>query len=152
MEEKYSVGKVKKTYGAFTFRVEGYSALSTRVGESIESPEFLLCGHKWQLRIFPGGSLDIHSGSVSFYLASKSTVVTRASYKLMILSQVIGGIDEYFASSGVRVFEPKGVQVSNRRLSYRKELLLIHSAGRRMGSRQILECILFNEPSKPFVR
>jgi speckle-type POZ protein len=122
MEEKHSVGRVKKTHGAFSFRIEGYSALSTRVGESVESPEFTLCGHKWQLRIFPGGSLDIHSGNVSFYLASKSTVVTRASYKLMVLSQVIGGIDEWFASSGVRIFEPKGVQVLTNHRNLKKSL------------------------------
>lgn len=29
----------------------------------------------------------------------------------MILSQVYGGVDEVFTSSGIRTFEPKGVQV-----------------------------------------
>lgn len=57
MEEKYSVAKVQKTVGSYKFRIEGYSGLSTRIGESVESPEFFICGHHWQLRIFPGGSL-----------------------------------------------------------------------------------------------
>eukprot|EP01035_Chromulina_nebulosa_P020604 gene20604-26714_t len=111
MEEKTSVSRVKKTTGTYRFRVEGYSALSTKVGDSIESPEFVLCGHDWQLRIFLGGSLENHKGYLSYYLASKSTRLARASYKLMIISQVIGGLDEIFCSSGVRTFEPKGIQV-----------------------------------------
>ena len=51
MEELASVSKVKKYYGSYKFRVEGYSALSTKVGDSVESPEFELCGYSWQLRI-----------------------------------------------------------------------------------------------------
>ena len=111
VEEKSSVSRVKKSFGVYTFRVEGYSGLSTRVGDSTESPEFELCGHTWQLRIFPGGSLDAHRTHLSYYLASKSTRSARASYKLAVCSQVLGGVDEVFASSGVRVFEAKGVQI-----------------------------------------
>ena len=63
------------------------------------------------MRIFPGGSLDSHKGYVSYYLASKSTKAARASYKLVILNQQPGGTDETFVSSGVRLFEAKGVQI-----------------------------------------
>lgn len=111
MEDKECTSKVKKLIGSFRFRVDGYPNLSTKVGDSIESPEFTLCGHEWQLRIFPGGSLESHRGFVSFYLASKSSKIARASYKLSLLSQVSGGVDEIFTSSGVRIFEAKGVQV-----------------------------------------
>jgi hypothetical protein len=110
MEERMATSRVHKASGTFTFRIEGYAGLSTRVGESAESPEFELCGHIWQLRIFPGGSLDIHRGYMSFYLASKSSRTARASYKLMVCSQVNGN-DEVFVSSGVRVFEAKGIQI-----------------------------------------
>ena len=106
-----STSRVKKLSGAFTFRVENYSGLSTRVGDSTESPEFDLCDHTWQLRIFPGGSLDVHRGHVSFYLASKSTRSARASYKLLVINQSPTGSDETFASSGIRTFEARGVQV-----------------------------------------
>ena len=54
IEEKSSVSRVRKTSGIYSFRIEGYSGLSTKVGDSTESPEFELCGHLWQLRIFPG--------------------------------------------------------------------------------------------------
>ena len=92
-EEKASTSRVKRSSGSYTFRIEGYSGLSTRVGDSTESPEFELCGHMWQLRIFPGlihylhctylyrmitnfvdtvgGSLEAHKGFISYYLASK---------------------------------------------------------------------------------
>lgn len=111
IEEKTSVSKVQKKVGHYCFRIDGYSGLSTRVGDSVESPEFNLCGHTWQLRIFPGGSLDVHKGYVSFYLASKCTKVARARYKLSIINQIPGGENETFSSSGVRIFEAKGVQV-----------------------------------------
>jgi len=111
MEEKMSTSRVKKLFGSFTFRIENYSGLSTRVGDSTESPEFELCGHMWQLRIFPGGSLEVHRGHVSFYLASKSNRAARAAYKLLVINQSPVGVDETFASSGIRTFEARGVQV-----------------------------------------
>jgi len=111
MEEKGSNSRVKRCTGVYSFRIEGYSGLNNRVGESTESPEFELCGHLWQLRIFPGGSLDSHKGYLSLYLASKSTKSARASYKLCVNTQIPGGTDEVFASSGVRFFEAKGVQI-----------------------------------------
>jgi hypothetical protein len=111
IEEKSSVSRVKKSAGIYSFRIEGYSGLSAKVGDSTESPEFELCQHMWQLRIFPGGSLEAHKNYVSYYLASKSSRSAKASYKLSVCSQVPGGVDESFASSGVRLFEAKGVQI-----------------------------------------
>lgn len=111
VEEKTSVSKVQKKVGYYCFRIDGYSGLSTRIGDSVESPEFNLCGHTWQLRIFPGGSLDVHKGFVSFYLASKCNKTARASYRLSIINQIPGGDDETFCSSGIRIFEAKGDQV-----------------------------------------
>ena len=46
-EEVASVGRVQKHSGSYTFRIEGYSGLSSAVGISTESPEFRLCGHCW---------------------------------------------------------------------------------------------------------
>jgi hypothetical protein len=111
VEEKSSVSRVKKSAGIYSFRIEGYSGLSAKVGDSTESPEFELCQHMWQLRIFPGGSLEAHKNFVSYYLASKSSRSAKASYRLSVCSQVPGGVDESFASSGVRLFEAKGVQI-----------------------------------------
>ena len=101
---------VPRQTGTFTFRIGGFPALEERVGETTESPEFDLCRRKWQLRIFPGGSLVAHTGYVSYYLASKSTVNTRASYKLSIINQH-GGEDEVFQSTGIRKFEAKGESI-----------------------------------------
>lgn len=128
-----STGKVQKLVGSYTFRIDRYSGLSSSVGASTESPEFDLCGHIWQLRIFPGGSLEAHKGHLSYYLASKSSRQARASYRLSVLNQssdeTAPGVnsttttssnattstatskDESFSSSGVRVFEAKGLQV-----------------------------------------
>jgi hypothetical protein len=111
IEEKSCVSRVKKLQGAYRFRIEGFASVPNRNGESIESPEFTLCNHTWQLRIFPGGSLEQHKGYLSFYLASKSNRVARASYTLSIVNQILGGEDESFSSTAIRIFEPKGEQV-----------------------------------------
>lgn len=108
---KENTAKINKIFGSYRFRIEGYSGINNSIGDSIESPEFRLCGYTWQLRIFPGGSTFNHRDYISFYLASKSSRVARASYKLCILNQIIGGEDEIFASSCVRTFEAKGDQV-----------------------------------------
>jgi len=110
-EEKSCAAKVEKTKGTFSFTLSGWSDVPNRVGESTESPEFEICGKLWQLRIFPGGSLEAHSGYVSYYLASKATTVTRASYKLSITNLIDSEADAIFVSSGIRKFEAKGVQV-----------------------------------------
>ena len=90
MEEIKSFNRVQRSQGSYSFSIEGFSGLSNRVGDSTESPEFELCGHIWQLRIFPGGSLESHKGYLSFYLASKSTKLARAAYKLIIVNQIPG--------------------------------------------------------------
>ena len=111
---------VASSTGNFIFEVDGYSALPDEVGDTVESPEFELCQRTWQLRIFPGGSLQAHKGYLSFYLASKSTVVSRASYKLIIVRQPVNSEDDYrnqpltdevFSSTGIRKFEARGVHV-----------------------------------------
>lgn len=56
MEEKQSVSRVRKSSGSFTFRIEGFSGLNNRIGDSTESPEFELVGYTWQVsfqRSFP---------------------------------------------------------------------------------------------------
>ena len=111
IEEKFDKSKVKRWQGSYSFQIDGYSGLTSRVSDCIESPEFTLCGHKWQLRIFPGGSLEVHKDYVSFYPASKSNRTARASYRLVIPNQIFGLADEGFSSSAVRVFEAKGTQV-----------------------------------------
>lgn len=40
VEEKSSCSRVKKKVGIYSFRIEGYSGLSTKMGVSTESPEF----------------------------------------------------------------------------------------------------------------
>lgn len=110
LEHISCTANVERVSGTFTFRIGGFPALKDGIGDTVESPEFDLCSRKWQLRIFPGGSLTSHSGYISYYLASKSTVQTRASYKLIVLHQG-NGRNEVFASTGVRRFEARGENV-----------------------------------------
>ena len=117
MESKSCSSIVCSNIGSYTWSLVGFSTVSDKVillcslsysvayfdvsficlhkvGDLIESPEFIVCEKQWQLRIFPGGSLPQHAGHVSYYLASKTTSAIRASYKLIILSQLPGEVDE----------------------------------------------------------
>jgi hypothetical protein len=111
MEVASDVSRVKRKQGCYSFQIEGFSGISHIVTDCVESPEFSLCGHTWQLRLFPGGSLAAHKDYLSFYLASKSDRVARASYKLTVVNQILGLENETFCSSAVRVFEAKRTQV-----------------------------------------
>ena len=111
-EDKSSASRVTiKSSGSYTYRIEGYSGLTSKVGNSTESPEFILCDHVWQIRLFPGGSSEQHKDYISFYIASKSPESAKASYKLSVCSQVYGGFDESFVSAGIRFFGAKGTQI-----------------------------------------
>lgn len=111
LEEKSSVARVNKKFGRFSYHIYDFSSLSTEVGYAVEGPDFELCGHMWQLRLFPGGSLIQHKGHVSLYLASKSNLDARASYRLAILSQLEGGENRSYSSNGWRLFKAKTDQV-----------------------------------------
>ena len=89
MDCEHHLSRTINNRGIYTWTLNGYSTMSDRIGDIVESPEFEVCSKTWQLRIFPGGSLAAHAGYVSYYLASKSSTLTRASYKLMILSQIV---------------------------------------------------------------
>ena len=107
------------------------------MSDHIESPEVELCGHKWKLRIFPGGSgekgKDIyvttfiammliiscvcfiaqkHKKFISVYLANRSSMSVTASYKLSLRDQNSNVDVELFESSGVKTFEVQGKTMS----------------------------------------
>lgn len=98
MEVSHTSSTVQTLEGIYTFTVNGWQGVDTTVGTSIESPVFKLCENNWQLRIFPGGSLQAHSGYVSFYLANKDKQKVRVSYSLHAFG-------ESFQSSAIRTFE-----------------------------------------------
>lgn len=105
------MSRVKQTKGTYSFCIEGYSGLSDAVSDSVESPEFVLCDYTWQLRVFPGGSLDAHRGYLSFYLASKSDRDARISYKLSVVNHILGLESESFSSPSARTFSAIGSKV-----------------------------------------
>lgn len=86
--------------GSFTWRIEGYSGLSAVVGECIESPPFALCGHVWQVTLYPGGASDDSQGHLSVYLANISAHSVRAKYTLRVCH-----LDVEYDSSEVRTFK-----------------------------------------------
>ena len=85
------------------------AGLPRNVGDHVESPIVELCGHKWKLRIFPGGSAVKHKKYISVYLANRSSTSVTASYKLSLRNQNTNSDVELFESAGVKTFEVQGI-------------------------------------------
>jgi hypothetical protein len=63
----YDQGWVKHTV-----HVHGFPSLSTVRGENVNSPEFMLLGNQWCVRIYPGGDANADEGTTSLSLYNKS--------------------------------------------------------------------------------
>ena len=55
-----------------TVHVHGFTSLPSVRGEAVDSPEFVLLGNQWLLRIYPGGDDDAEEGMVFIYLENRS--------------------------------------------------------------------------------
>mmetsp|Transcript_23081 Transcript_23081/g.33804 ORF Transcript_23081/g.33804 Transcript_23081/m.33804 type:complete len:368 (+) Transcript_23081:142-1245(+) len=108
MQEVSTTSRVKRLTGKFTHSVVGWQAIPQLVGDHIESPLVELCGHKWKIRIFPGGSAMKHSNYVSLYLANRSSNAVSATYKLFIHNQETNEDEIIFTSAGVKLFDTQG--------------------------------------------
>ena len=57
--------KVSVGWKCFQFRFHDFASIRSTKGYFIESPEFSCNGHRWQLRVYPGGNKDAVEGYVS---------------------------------------------------------------------------------------
>ena len=58
----------------------GFADLSTTRNKCVKSPKFLLFGHKWQLRLYPGGKTNSREGYVALSLFTMSNSGIEISY------------------------------------------------------------------------
>ena len=76
---------MNKTTGSFTATFEGLSGYPNKVGECTNSPKHEIGGHKWYIRIYPGGYREEDKGYISCYLFCSSPETVSASYSLSIV-------------------------------------------------------------------
>ena len=73
MNEKTAISV--KELGAFQVRFGGFADLPAVKGRDfVNSPEFTCFGHKWHVRLWPGGSRGSPDGTVAVYLRNRSPV------------------------------------------------------------------------------
>ena len=85
MNSNQTNSRVTKVEGSETFevRIDGFEGLPTRKGvDFTDSSEFTCFGHRWSLRVYPGGSASSENGQVACYLRHKSdeSVVVQATF------------------------------------------------------------------------
>ena len=78
--------EIQKTQVSFTATFAGLSGYSNDVGEFTRSPEYEFGGHKWYIRIYPGGDEEETKEYLSCFLHCTSTV--RAGFSLSILDHL----------------------------------------------------------------
>jgi speckle-type POZ protein len=59
-------------WATHTIHFHGLASLSAEEGEAVASPEFMLLGNQWLLRIYPGGQANAEEGMASFGLWNMS--------------------------------------------------------------------------------
>jgi hypothetical protein len=90
-----------------TVHCHGFGSLSTVRGEGVASPEFMLLGNVWRVRVFPGGSANAVEGRVTLYLYNMSNKAIEVDYGFSV-NDGIGKQVAYKRSANPRNFEPVG--------------------------------------------
>ena len=68
----------------------GFENLTTIRGEFIDSPDFTCFGHKWRLKIYPGGRTNSGDGMVSISLNNLSDESIKVKYGFTRRLSVMG--------------------------------------------------------------
>ena len=91
---------------SFLIHFHKFAELPTTKGNRFESPEFTCNGHKWVLRLYPGGNTsdDDDNGSISLYLSHRSRGNTTATFEAKIINK-FGDTIETRISSNNRQFD-----------------------------------------------
>ena len=88
----------------------GFEALSTE-GEEVASPEFTCLGHRWRLRVYPGGHDGSDDGGVAVYLQNMSDETIEIEYFFSIRDAT--GKEVSSDESGSAVFAPRDSEAKN---------------------------------------
>ncbi|KAL7546515.1 hypothetical protein ACHAWF_009838, partial [Thalassiosira exigua] len=83
----------------------GFKALDATTGSFVKSPEFESLGHKWLVKLYPGGEQDSESGMTGIFLTNRSDVSVELHYGL----SAVNSSGKHVANTGsLKKFEPKG--------------------------------------------
>ncbi len=62
----------------------GFEDLPAATNDQVESPVFACFGHRWLLRLYPGGNSQSYSGNISIYLKNRSDKGISIEYGIRI--------------------------------------------------------------------
>lgn len=75
----------KASRGYHILKIDGYSLTKgTPTGESLDSTQFTVCGHRWRIRYFPNGYNSDCAGFISLYLKLDETVIKEVKTQSII--------------------------------------------------------------------
>lgn len=85
MEQAAGVLKACMLRGEYTFTIEHFSLLDSRLGQFVDSPDFKLTENSWWLRVFPGGKEVDEADNVSVKLCNGCTEKVTARMRIDIV-------------------------------------------------------------------
>jgi hypothetical protein len=94
-------------WAAHTVHWHGFGSLPTARGVGINSPEFILLGNPWRVRVFPGGVAAAAGGMVSLYLDNMSNKSIDIQYGFSVNDEY-GKQVAHQRSATPYNFEPEG--------------------------------------------
>jgi hypothetical protein len=76
-----------KQWNSFLIHFHHFADHPSPPGHRLDSPEFQCNGHKWSLRIYPGGNSTSNEGCVSLYLNHRSRGSATATFEAKIINK-----------------------------------------------------------------
>jgi hypothetical protein len=101
-----AIAQPPQQWKPFHFNVSNFKDLPTTRDHYVSTPEFLCNGHKWYLRIYPGGNDRAAEGMVSMYLYHRSEGRVSANYDLMVIDKA--GKSKNLSAQSIDIFEGEG--------------------------------------------
>lgn len=72
---------------SFQFNIHEFAALEATKKHYFCTPDFSWSGHRWALKIYPGGCKEATEGNVSVFLSLRSEGSTTATFRMTILDK-----------------------------------------------------------------
>ena len=101
----------RKEWEVIEVHYNGFEGLPSERGVPVHSPEFTCFGHKWCLKVYPGGHSESKDGMVSLYLVNRSNKSITINFGFSVKNKNGKGVND--AVSDGTEFAPYGTPMDN---------------------------------------
>ena len=107
-----------KEWRMVSISFHGFEGLPSERDVPVFSPEFTCFGHKWRLKVYPGGHSTSNEGMVSVYLENLSNKSITIQYGFSVKRKDGKVVKDVVADNVGTEFAPNGTPIQTNRISY----------------------------------